>query len=166
MIPRWALWFFNPWIIFGSLFFGMALLVGTFALLVFTRPSPVTAGLPPTAIITVIAVPTATPPPPTPTPAVPETPTPTEGPLPEPGAVSLGGFVQITGTGGDGLRLRVEPGLDNDVRLLGLEAEVFQVKDGPQEIDGFTWWYLVAPFDETRNGWAVANYLAPTTQNP
>jgi hypothetical protein len=40
------------------------------------------------------------------------------------------------------------------------------VEDGPQEVDDFTWWYLVAPFDETRSGWAVANYLAPTTQNP
>jgi hypothetical protein len=62
--------------------------------------------------------------------------------------------------------LRVEPGLDSQVRLLGLETEVFQVTDGPQEVDGFTWWYLVAPFDETRNGWAVSNYLAATTQNP
>jgi hypothetical protein len=166
MIPGWIRWFFNPWVIFGSLFFGVALLVSTFLLLVLTRPSPVTAGLPPTAVITVIAVPTATPPPPTLTPQGPETPTPTEGPLPEPGDVSLGSFVQIAGTGGDGLRLRVEPGLDSQVRLLGLETEVFQVTDGPQEVDGFTWWYLVAPFDETRNGWAVSNYLAATTQNP
>jgi hypothetical protein len=166
MIPGWIRWFFNPWVIFGSLFFGVALLVSTFLLLVLTRPSPVTAGLPPTAVITVIAVPTATPLLPTLTPQGPETPTPTEGPLPEPGDVSLGSFVQIAGTGGDGLRLRVEPGLDSQVRLLGLETEVFQVTDGPQEVDGFTWWYLVAPFDETRNGWAVSNYLAATTQNP
>jgi hypothetical protein len=166
MMQRLVRWFLNPWIIVGSLFFGVALLVFVIILLVLTRPAPVTAGLPPTAVITVIAVPTATPAPPTNTPAGPETPTPSAAPLPEPGEVSLGALVQIAGTGGDGLRLRVEPGLDSQVRLLGLESEVFQVRDGPREVDGFTWWYLVAPFDETRNGWAVSNYLAPTAQNP
>ena len=73
--------------------------------------------------------------------------------------------MQISGTGGDGLRLRTEPGLESEVRMLGLEAEVFQVKDGPREVDGYNWWYLVAPVDTTRRGWAVANYLA-VVQNP
>jgi hypothetical protein len=166
MIPRWVPWFLHPWIIIGSIFIGLALLASTVIVLVLTRPSPAAANLPPTAIITLIAMPTDTLPPPTPTPPDPETPVPTEGPLPEPGDVALGSLVQISGTGGDGLRLRVEPGLDGEVRLLGLEAEVFQVSDGPREVDGFTWWFLVAPFDETRSGWAVSNYLAPTTQNP
>jgi len=49
--------------------------------------------------------------------------------------------------------------------LLGSEAEVFRVQDGPREVDGYTWWYLVGPFDETRRGWAVANYLQ-IVQNP
>lgn len=159
-------WFLNPWIILGSLFFGVALLACVFMVLVLTRPAPVTAGLPPTAVITVIAIPTATSAPPTNTPAGPATLTPSAAPLPEPGEFSIGSLVQIAGTGGDGLRLRVEPGLDSQVRLLGLESEVFQVRDGPREVDGFTWWYLVAPFDETRSGWAVANYLAATGQNP
>jgi hypothetical protein len=79
--------------------------------------------------------------------------------------VDIGAFVEITGTGGDGLRLRAEPGLDSDVRMLGGEAEVFQIRDGPREADGYTWWYLVALIDETRNGWAVSNYLA-VVQNP
>ena len=45
------------------------------------------------------------------------------------------------------------------------EAEIFIVKDGPIEADGYTWWYLLGPFDETRNGWAVSNYLV-LAQNP
>jgi hypothetical protein len=49
--------------------------------------------------------------------------------------------------------------------MLGAEAEVFQVSDGPREIDGYTWWYLVGPYDESRRGWAVANYLS-VVQNP
>lgn len=75
--------------------------------------------------------------------------------------------MQISGTGGDGLRLRTGAGLDNEVGFLGLEAEVFQIIDGPQEADGYTWWLLEAPYDEgqQRRGWAVANYLA-SIQNP
>jgi hypothetical protein len=51
------------------------------------------------------------------------------------------------------------------VRFLGLEAEVFQVSDGPRQVDGYTWWFLVAPYDASVQGWAVANYLA-VVQNP
>jgi hypothetical protein len=86
-------------------------------------------------------------------------------PPPPPGNLSVGAYVQVTGTGGDGLRLRSEPGLDSDVRMLGLEGEVFVVQEGPQDADDYTWWYLVGPFDETRRGWAVANFLQ-VVQNP
>jgi len=34
------------------------------------------------------------------------------------------------------------------------------VRDGPQEADGYTWWYLVAPYDENRAGWAASEFLA------
>ncbi len=74
-------------------------------------------------------------------------------------AIAVGVYVQIVGTGGDGLRLRDQPGLGGKVLLLGSEWEVFRVEDGPRDADGYTWWYLVGPFDETRRGWAVANYL-------
>jgi 23S rRNA (guanosine2251-2'-O)-methyltransferase len=40
-----------------------------------------------------------------------------------PGLISLGGYVQIVGTGGDGLRLRDQPGLDGKVLLLGSEGK-------------------------------------------
>jgi hypothetical protein len=73
--------------------------------------------------------------------------------------VAKGGFVQVIGTGGDGLRLRSEPGLNGEIRYLGLESEIFRVDDGPTMLDGYTWWLLVAPYDETVRGWAVSNYL-------
>jgi hypothetical protein len=72
-------------------------------------------------------------------------------------------FVQITGTGGDGLRLRSGAGTGNPPRFLGYEAEVFRVKDGPIFADGFTWWFLEAPYDPNRSGWAAATYLAVVT---
>ena len=82
-----------------------------------------------------------------------------------PGTIAAGIYVQINGTGGDGLRLRDEPGLSGNVLLLGNEAEVMKVSDGPVEVDGYIWWFLVAPYDETRQGWAVSNYLV-VVQNP
>lgn len=73
--------------------------------------------------------------------------------------IRVGLFVQIFGTGGDGLRLRREPGTDTDTLFLGYESEVFKVVDGPKEADGFTWWYLTAPYDEKRSGWAASRFL-------
>lgn len=85
--------------------------------------------------------------------------------MPGEGMISVGAYVQITGTGTDGLRLRESPGLDGKVKFIGIEAEVFLVQDGPREADGYTWWFLTAPYDDTVQGWAVSNYLS-VIQNP
>jgi len=76
-----------------------------------------------------------------------------------PDAISVGGYVQISGTEGEGLRIRSGAGLNSDTVFRGEEAEVFMVTDGPQTTDGYIWWYLVAPYDNTRAGWAVADFL-------
>ncbi|MBE9474339.1 MAG: hypothetical protein IMY85_05570 [Chloroflexi bacterium] len=156
--------FLDPWLIFGAVGFGVALLIATLLLLSWTR-SPQTPAGASTAVITVIALPTATPTLPTPTPTETETPAATDFPPPPPGDIAIDAYVQVTGTGGDGLRLRAGPGLDREVRLLGGEDEVFLVQDGPQQVDSYTWWYLMGPFDESRHGWAVANFLR-VVQNP
>jgi hypothetical protein len=81
-------------------------------------------------------------------------------PSPPPGVVSVGSLVQVTGTGEDGvLRLRAEASLNSSVNYLALEREVFHVQGGPQEGDGFVWWYLVDFTSGARSGWAVQNYL-------
>jgi hypothetical protein len=72
--------------------------------------------------------------------------------------------VQISGTEAMACAC-VRRGLEGVVRFLAIESEVFQVTDGPREVDGYTWWYLTAPSDGTVQGWAVANYLA-VIQNP
>lgn len=74
--------------------------------------------------------------------------------------IAVDAYVQITGTGGDGLRIRSAPGLNGDTVFRGEEAETFQVKDGPRQADGYTWWYLAARYDATRAGWAAADFLA------
>ena len=86
-------------------------------------------------------------------------------PSPPPGVIAVGAYVQITGTGEIGLRFREQPSLGAPVLMLGAEAEVFHVDQGPQEADGYVWWHLVGPYDPARNGWAVANYLE-VVQNP
>ena len=152
---------FSVWVILGGLVFAL-IMVGVFITLLWglrPAPSPQKAA---TAILNVIPLPTNTPlAPPTAVPTLAATLPPT----PMPGTISKGVYVQITGTGTDGLRIRDNPGLNGKVKFVGIEAEVFQVLDGPRDIDGYTWWLLVAPYDETVQGWAVANYLA-VIQNP
>ncbi len=85
------------------------------------------------------------------------TPTPTAVPA---GEMGIGAYVQIFGTGGDGLRVRSGPSTNDPALFLAKESEVFQVKEGPKESDGFTWWFLVAPYDDNRKGWAAQSYLS------
>ena len=79
------------------------------------------------------------------------------------GGIGVGMYVQISRTGGDGLRLHAGPGTGAAPRFLGHESEVFQVKDGPRDADSYTWWYLVTPMDANRSGWAASNYLSVVT---
>jgi len=142
---------------------GVAIFLGmlTIALLWITRSAPPAPG-PPTAVLTVIPWATSTPPP-TSTPSV--EPSAAGPPTPRPGEIGVGSIVQIIGTEGDGLNIRSEPGLSSQVFFLAYDAEVFEVRDGPLEVDGITWWFLVTPVDEARSGWAAAEYLTLIT-NP
>jgi hypothetical protein len=88
--------------------------------------------------------------------------TPTVPANPNPGFINLGTVVEVANTDGAPLKLRAAPSLTGEVNYLALPSEVFKVQNGPQVADGFTWWYLVAPSDASRNGWAVENYLAPS----
>lgn len=164
MFRRIIRFILDPWIIFGAIGFGVALLIATLLLLSWTRSPQAISGAP-TAVITVIALPAATPILPTPTLLETEIPVATDFPPPPPGDIVVNAYVKVVGTGGDGLRLRTGPGLDRDVRLLAIEDEVFLVQEGPQQADGYSWWYLVGPFDDSRHGWAVANFLR-VVQNP
>ena len=148
----------SPWVVGGAILLGVSLLCGSILALLATRPSPGSA-LPATAIVQVIPLPSATPTVATATLSADLTPTSPVPPGTGSGNITVGAYVQVTGTGGDGLRMRSEPGLNGVVRFLGLESEVFQVKDGPRQADGYTWWFLVAPYDASIQGWAVANYL-------
>lgn len=153
---------YSLWVIPAALFLG----IGVFIILVIgvwlLRPVQSVAKEP-TAILTVIFAPTSTPVLKI-TPVQTETVTPT-GPAMV-GGIGQGMYVQISGTGGDGLRLRKDPSTGAVVNFMGYESEVFKVVNGPQNADGYIWWYLTAPYDETRSGWAASNYLTVIQLTP
>jgi hypothetical protein len=144
---------FNRWVILGAILTAGLLLLITAISIGFTSPlQSSTQGFVP-ADLTVIPAPTVTsnaPPTPTIDPFA---------PTPVPTGIAIGNYVQISGTDGEGLRIRSEPGLNGNPDFLGYDSEVFIVRDGPREVDGYIWWYLVAPYDETRAGWAASDFL-------
>jgi hypothetical protein len=145
--------FINKWVILGAFVVaGFLLLITAVAIGLTSSPRTSSVGFAP-ADLTVIPAPTGTS-------SAPPTPTidPFASPTP-PAGIAVGNYVQITGTGGEGLRIRAEPGLDGAFQFLAYDSEVFIVKDGPREVDGYTWWYLTAPYDDTRTGWAAADFL-------
>ncbi len=147
----------NPVVIISALALGIFLTVALLAALWLSKPEQIDQGAS-TAVVEIIRVPTATP---TSTP-VPEAVVPTETLLSstaEPGIIRVGGYVEVTGTGGAGLRIRQNPGLSQGVLFLADEGEVLYVMEGPQSLDGYDWWRLQNPADESRGGWAVADYL-------
>lgn len=139
-------------VIVAFLIFG--LFIGVFYLITLGRAKAEQ----PQVMMTILPAPTLTPTMATPT-AAPET---TLTPAAVDG-LAPGMYVQISGTEGDGLRLRIAAGTDKDSRFLGYESEVFQIKDGPIFADGFTWWLLEAPYDPARAGWAAGQYLTLVT---
>lgn len=147
--------YLNRFVIIGSLIVTGILILITLILIGWTSPrfSPEVGFAP--ADLTMIPAPTHTP-------AATTAPTidPLASPVVDETTIRIGGYVQINGTGSDGLRIRSAPGLNTETVFRGEESEVFLVKDGPQNADGYTWWYLAASYDENRVGWAVADFLA------
>lgn len=155
---RWLIEQINLWVILGALAVA-GLMVLIFGGAIFLSPAP-TPDPAPVAQMTVIAAPTITMTPSVPTATV--TPTPPE----VVGGLWVGSYVQIAGTDGAGLRLRSGPGTTNPHRFIAMDSELFMVKDGPRESDGFTWWFLEAPYDPERSGWAAATYLQMIEATP
>jgi hypothetical protein len=164
MRPASPFRFITPWTVLGSIgVFVVLLAIWGLILLNIASAQPTQSEA--TAVVQVIPPPTSTSPsiatlPPTPT-TKPEFTTPVAN-----SQIKIGDYVQIANTGGDGLRIRSGAGTGNPPLFLGMESEVFKVTDGPKESDGYVWWNLVAPYDNTRAGWAASNFLAVVAQQP
>ena len=148
--------YLNGWVIIGILAVAGILILITLFVIGWTSPhfSPEVGFAP--ADLTMIPAPTHT----SSAPIIPTNDPLIATPTLDASTIGIGGYVQISGTEGEGLRIRSTAGLNADTVFRGEEAEVFVVKDGPQTADGYAWWYLVAPYDETRAGWAAADFLA------
>jgi hypothetical protein len=136
---------------------GLCLLIGLGVYLI--SPDKV-INVVPTAVVVVVYAPTQTP---AQTAAV-ISPSIPNGSTPSVSTIHIGDFVQISGTGGEGLRIRSAPGVENKALFIGGEAETFEVKDGPVSAGDYTWWYLVSSKDSSRFGWAAGNFLVVTTK--
>jgi hypothetical protein len=145
---------FNKWVILGALLLtGFLLLITALSIGLTAAHQPSDIGFAP-ADLTMIPASTSTSSAP-PTPTIDPFASPTS-----PAGIAVGNYVQINGTEGQGLRIRKTPGLDGEFEFLAYDSEVFVVQDGPREVDGYVWWYLVAPYDDTRVGWAAADFLS------
>ncbi len=138
----------------GVLVFIVALIQGYFSRVSHMSQVSVLPGL------TVVAIPSDTPP--NPTSQATQASTATQSPTLPPSAdvdIDVGAWVIVAGTDGDRLRIRTQPGLSSEIEFLAYENDVFQVEGGPEEQDGYIWWFLVNPYDSSKSGWAVENYL-------
>lgn len=156
--PKFSLWIIPAGLMLGAVLLGVLIAAAN----VFRSENK--AGQQATAVLTVIYAPTSTP-------FFLSTLAVTPSPTPGASGLTVGGigqgiFVQISGTEGNGLRLRKDPGTNADILFLGYESEVFKVTDGPKEMDGYIWWHLTAPYDTNRSGWAASNYLTVIESEP
>ena len=147
---------------------GIVFATGVFAVLVavlWSEKANNISLVPATAIFHTIDVFTETPIAPMVTPTFEASPTSSQQEPPPSSDIAIGDYVQVRGTSGDGLRLHKEAGVASEVRYIAIEAEVFMVKDGPIDTDGYIWWLLQDPYTQNAVGWGVGNYLA-IVQNP
>lgn len=77
-------------------------------------------------------------------------PTPPDRPL------QPGDRVQVSGTGGVALRIRIAPSGASRVVARLPEGSGLEIIDGPEQADGRTWWKVRGAFGE---GWCAADYI-------
>jgi len=154
----------NIKVLLGAIIFAVCIFAVLLAIL-WSAKAEAISHAPATAFLKIIEAPTETPPAPVVTQTPTAEPTSAQGvPLPS-GNIAIGDYVQVAGTGGDGLRLHVTAGVSSEVHYIAIESEVFLVKNGPINADDYIWWLLQDPFTENEVGWGVSNYL-DVVQNP
>jgi hypothetical protein len=155
---------FNIKVILGGIIFAAGVF-GVLVVVLWSARGDSFAQAPATAILNVIRAPTGTPIAPIQTPTPETTPASSQQAPPPGGDIAIGDYVQVTGTGGAGLRLHKSAGVSSEVPYVAIDTEVFLVKDGPIEADGYEWWLLQDPYTDNATGWGASNYLV-VVKNP
>ena len=76
---------------------------------------------------------------------------------PTPISITVGSTVVVNAD--DGLNIRSGAGMDQTIMFNADDGTIFTVTDGPTQANGLTWWQVRDPADDTRFGWAAADYL-------
>ncbi len=155
---------FNIKVILGAIIFA-GVVFAIFIGILWSAKANIISAVPATAILNVIEAPTRTPISVLRTPTAIGTPSSTQQEPPPGGEIAIGDYVQVSGTGGDGLRLHDSAGVSSKVQYIAIDTEVFSVKEGPVEADGYMWWLIQDPYTQKAAGWGVSNYLV-VVQNP
>ena len=154
----------NIKVILGAIFFAISIFIILLGYLWLAKSKTVVE-IPSTALFNIIEIPTDT----KAAPIITLTPTSEasagqQTPLPG-GAIKIGDYVQVSGTSGDGLRLHETAGVSSKVKYIAIDTEVFIVKEGPIDADGYVWWLLQDPYSDSTIGWGVEDYLS-VVNNP
>jgi len=84
---------------------------------------------------------------------------------PLPGVFTVGMEIKIYGTGGDGLRIRKNPGTDQEILFLAQENTKYLIVDGPIVTDSLVWWKIQAENRGGESGWSVQDYFSVELDN-
>src|SRR5215217_5030877 len=74
------------------------------------------------------------------------------------GGVTPGSTAEVSGTEGDGLRVRAEPSLDGTLRAVLVDGAAVQVLEGPVRADGLEW-VRVSYDTQGASGWVAVRFL-------
>jgi polysaccharide biosynthesis protein PslG len=74
------------------------------------------------------------------------------------GEVTAGSAAEVSGTEGDGLRVRAEPSLDGTLRAVLVDGAAVQVLEGPVRADGLNW-VRVSYDTQGSTGWVATRFL-------
>ncbi|MBK9710003.1 MAG: Dyp-type peroxidase [Kouleothrix sp.] len=75
----------------------------------------------------------------------------------QPPALRVGGRAEVSGTGGDPLRMRDQPGLGGKIQALLPPGTQMTLLEGPRPADGHNWWR--ARTTDGRAGWVAGTFL-------
>lgn len=83
-----------------------------------------------------------------------------EPPTPIPVPIAIGVTVEVFDVGAGGLNVRPGAGVSFGPPVFTAnEGTQFEIIDGPQEADGFTWWRVLEIDGQDRQGWAAGDFL-------
>lgn len=77
-----------------------------------------------------------------------------------PGVFAVGMTIKVEGTGADGLRMRKNPGTEQEVLYIAPEGTTYEIVDGPEIKDSLIWWKLESKQDRNQTGWSVQDYFS------